>query len=608
MAGNQYLVSSSRAGLGSVVVTQDRAIIKAYLISNVGVMSTLTVAGAAQMDGVASVAAIGVARSLVAAQMDGQAQVLALSVLTAPGAAHMDGQAQVLANSLAMAMGSARMDGQAQVAVASVNMAMGAGQMDGRTAMVVAQSVPGAGLAEMDGAASMAAVAPHVYKINVFDTFIGGEDTSMLTCYKPVMLESFIGGEIIKTSSRYRLLVRDTINLTDTINYTMKFLKLIQEIVITLTPSLEPHSHYHYVFTTPIRVRPKPVPSWNAIIGLVEDLVIDQATSQKFIWGRTLKDILKISTAVGVSGQYKKTLAQLFKLIEAEGFVLRHPVALSQHIDLSLSLAGATSLKLLQKLLVATASSPRFNYHRTLTGRVIARDILEHLVSGILVELFTVHPAIDRQFIADSSLAQLLTVHPALNNKLVLKITGHLQLSPEQLVSMLYQGDPLLDGVTITALFISPSGVTTTWVVNTRTNAITEYLNYEFRSFASMGNKYIAAGAEGLYELDGDTDDGALIISNLMGGYLQLNEKKLFGIKGAYVAIRGGGRFYLKLISGDGREYVYELKAQPNLMTTKVKVGKGIKTTYMAFELVTEGQDFDLDSIEFIPMTSERRV
>jgi hypothetical protein len=28
----------------------------------------------------------------------------------------------------------------------------------------------------------------------------------------------------------------------------------------------------------------------------------------------------------------------------------------------------------------------------------------------------------------------------------------------------------------------------------------------------------------------------------------------------------------------------------------------------LAFDLVTEGQDFDLDSLEFIPMTSGRRV
>ena len=223
--------------------------------------------------------------------------------------------------------------------------------------------------------------------------------------------------------------------------------------------------------------------------------------------------------------------------------------------------------------------------------------------------IFTVQPALDRQFVADSSLAQLLTVSPALTNKLVLKITGNLQITDaDTLVKMIYAGDPLLDGVVITALYISPSGTTTTWAVNTRTNAVTEYLNYDFRSVALMSNRYIAAGADGLYELDGDTDDGAAIISELMSGYFQFNEKKLFGIKGAYVAIRGGGRFYLKLMAGDGREYIYELKAQPNLMTTKVRIGKGIRTTYMAFDLITEGQDFDLDSIEFIPMTSGRRV
>jgi hypothetical protein len=173
---------------------------------------------------------------------------------------------------------------------------------------------------------------------------------------------------------------------------------------------------------------------------------------------------------------------------------------------------------------------------------------------------------------------------------------------------MLYRGDELLDGIEITALFVSPSGTTTTWAINTRTAAVTEYMNYDFHSFAQMGNRYIAADDEGLYELDGDTDDGDLIVSRLMGGYLQLNNKKLFGLKGVYIAMRGGGRFYLKLITGDGREYVYELRAQPNLMTTKVKIGKGINTTYLAWELVTEGQDFDLDSIEFIPMTRERRV
>ena len=375
----------------------------------------------------------------------------------------------------------------------------------------------------------------------------------------------------------------------------MKFVKVIKDIAITLTPSVQPHTQFHYDLTALIGVQPKMTPRWRAALALVQSLTAHSDTSLKFIWGRGLTEMLKVSAPLDATTHYQIALAQLFKFTEVESFKLRHPIVLNQDIALSLSLIGKYGLKLLQKLSAAGTPSPAFNYHFALTGRVRAADTLEHLVSEILAELFTVHPALDRQFVANGSLAQLLTVHPLLNNKLVLKIVGNIQLSPEQLMSMIYRGDPLLDGIVITALYISPSGATTTWVVNTRTNAVTEYDNYDFRSFAQMGNRYIAAGSDGLYELDGDTDDGELIISRMMSGYLQLNEKKMFGIKGAYVAIRGGGRFYLKLISGDGREYIYELKAQPNLMTTKVKVGKGIKTTYMAFELVTEGQDFDLD-------------
>jgi hypothetical protein len=608
MALNQYLVSSSRAGLGSVIVTRDVTDTKVYLISGVGLTPSLIASGAAAMDGVASVAVMGVMTSMGVAQMDGRAHMDGISVLTGAGDGAMDGQAQVSVDGIPLAVGSPRMDGQAQVTVTSVNAAAGAAQMDGRASSVVAQSVPGAGLTEMDGEASMLAVAPNIYRVNLFETFIGGEATSMLTHYKPVMSQGVTGGEIIAASARYKRAIQSSIILTDTVINRMKFIKLIREILITLTTSPEPHLQYGYEITLPISVRPELIPSWNVVLELVEDLLVDETINEKFIWGRTLKDGFRISSVVGRGGIYYKTLTQLFKLVEAENFILRHPVALSQDIDVFQSLTGAYALKLLQKFLIGTATLPGFSYHLGLTSRVKLGDILEHLVQALLEELFTVQPAVDRQFIADSSLSQLLTIHPGFTNKLVLKLVGDIQLSPEQLVNMLYRGDPLLDGVVITALYISPSGTTTTWAVNTRTNAITEYLNYDFRSFASMGNRYIAAGPGGLYELDGDTDDGAVIISRLMSGYLQLNDKKLFGLKGAYVAIRGGGRFYLKLIAGDGREYIYELRAQPNLMTTKVKIGKGIRTTYMAFELVTEGQDFDLDSIEFIPMMSERRV
>lgn len=504
--------------------------------------------------------------SPITAQMNGAASMAAAGSLGYPITATMNGQAQMQGSTLAVTISAAEMDGVASMAAVGIAKIAGTARMDGVASMVAAWPL-GAAVGQMDGAASMVAYVPVISKLSLFED-IRLADSRML---------------------QFMLSLRAT---------------------IALSANLITHTQYRYIITSTIKVRPTLVPAWHAVLNLVQGIGISQVTSQAFIWGRMLTDIVKVSGTVSVNGIYKKILAQLFKLSDLDGFSHTIPIVLSQNINLLSSSVMAVGLKLLQNLLMASSSSPIFNYHLTLASRTIVADIIGHyhFASMVLTQLFTMHPVVNRQYVANSSMAQLLTVHPALNNKLVLQITGNLQLSPSQLVHAIYKGDPLLDGVVITALYVSPSGTTTTWAVNTRTNAVTEYMNYDFRSFTRMGDRYIAAGGGGLYELDGDTDDGTAIISELMSGYLQLNDKKLFGIKGAYVAIRGGGRFYLKLLSGDGREYVYELKAQPNLMTTKVRIGKGISTTYIAFDLVTEGQDFDLDSLEFIPMTRGRRV
>jgi hypothetical protein len=37
-------------------------------------------------------------------------------------------------------------------------------------------------------------------------------------------------------------------------------------------------------------------------------------------------------------------------------------------------------------------------------------------------------------------------------------------------------------------------------------------------------------------------------------------------------------------------------------------MGKGQRARYFAFELISAGQDFDLDTIEFVPIVVQRRV
>ena len=63
----------------------------------------------------------------------------------------------------------------------------------------------------------------------------------------------------------------------------------------------------------------------------------------------------------------------------------------------------------------------------------------------------------------------------------------------------------------------------------------------------------------------------------------------------------------LKIITGEGLTVVYSLTAD-SMQSTKIHVGKGLRTRYFAFELISTGQDFDLDTLEFVPLVVQRRV
>jgi len=160
---------------------------------------------------------------------------------------------------------------------------------------------------------------------------------------------------------------------------------------------------------------------------------------------------------------------------------------------------------------------------------------------------------------------------------------------------------------------VTPNGEFTTWAINTRTNSVMEYQNYAFNSFAQMGHRFLGAADDGLYVLDGQVDDGEAIRTRMRSGIMQLAGTKFTMFKGAYLGIRtndDGRDFILKLIYGDGpnvKETCYKIVVQ-NLKTAKVNLGKGIRARYISWELETLGADFDFDGIEFVPISSQRRV
>lgn len=197
-----------------------------------------------------------------------------------------------------------------------------------------------------------------------------------------------------------------------------------------------------------------------------------------------------------------------------------------------------------------------------------------------------------------------------LSDRVVLRLqfSDDVDLDDDPLANFIYSTG-FADNIVADILYQTPGPGVTTWAINTRTNAISEYKNFALNSVVPFGRKYVGADENGLYELNGARDLTMNVLAELAGGYLQINGAKFTGFKAAYLAVRGQGKYLLKLVGGDGTVRVYRSMSNPGLMTTKIDIGKGIRTRYVAWELVNEdGQDFDLDTIEFIPMKSARRV
>ena len=339
---------------------------------------------------------------------------------------------------------------------------------------------------------------------------------------------------------------------------------------------------------------------------LSQSLHVSRSDVEAWRWGPTLSQSLGVHLTSAVQAKYSVLDHEVVKL--AQALIRAFPAALSQSLTVHQAQTLAVGLRLLQALKLTPADAPHAHYNLGLVQALALNAAFMRFVAASLVQNLQVHAAPIVQTLRNVQLAQNLTLHGALKNTLAISLTGALGLGEIDVLKAIYRGDALLDTINLGALYVDANGTVATFAINTRTNAITEYQNYAFNSFASMGLRYIAASADGVFELDGELDDGALIPAELETGYYQMAGTKTAGIKGCYLAMRGQGQALLKIIAGDGREYVYRANVQPGLMNTKINIGKGLFARYFAFNLQTPGQDWDLDDVEFVPMMRDRRV
>ena len=336
----------------------------------------------------------------------------------------------------------------------------------------------------------------------------------------------------------------------------------------------------------------------------------DLGGSGTYVWtpGATIIEGFKFSTGLAL-----RTYAQVQM---TDGLTLAHEqvLAMLAHLTQSMTISPqfASYLGTIALARIGMSDKPvaSLKYHLPLSETLRIADIYQRFAGAFLTDGVRMGDVASRAYRAVSTITEFLTLSLTQHYAMAFRVTlkDNVDMSADALLHAVYHMN-LTEIIDLDVLYQSPSGTMTAWAINTRTGATTEYQNWDFNSFAQMGTKYIASSATGLYELNGPTDDGLSVVADIMGGFLQPAGQHLGGLKGVYLGQTGQGYWLLKLETGDGREYVYQRLSNPGLMTTKFTIGKGINARYIGWELISvEGQDFDLDAIEFVPMLRTRRV
>ena len=351
---------------------------------------------------------------------------------------------------------------------------------------------------------------------------------------------------------------------------------------------------------------------WNLTI--TSGPIIAPSTAYLFLPGAQVVETPKIAD---VSAQTMKYLMAPYEgLVASDHPQLGWALGLTSSFTLADLQVVQRGMMILEALKITDAIVSTAKYGVVLTNTLKVADLLERFLSGTWTDGVTIASQVLPHWAFNALNTDGIALRDVLVNQLFMRVTlaDGAVLDDAELLQAIYSGT-LADGVVVHAAYVSPDGTFTTWAINTRTGAVTEYQNFAFNSMAQMGRKYLGASSTGLYELDGETDSGDVNIpTHMIGGSMQPGGSHFTSFKAIYLGMkaktdapRSAPDFIFKLVAGDGRQYVYGVRPQ-DAQTTRIMLGKGLRARYFSWEMMSLGPDFDLDQIEFVPLISARRI
>lgn len=147
------------------------------------------------------------------------------------------------------------------------------------------------------------------------------------------------------------------------------------------------------------------------------------------------------------------------------------------------------------------------------------------------------------------------------------------------------------------------------WVVNMDTSASAQYEEYGFNSFFTRDGIFYGVAGNGIYKLEGASDDGAEILSTIVLGKEKFGTRDKKRVLNVYAGLSSTGIMVLK-VETDGATYYYNARnSDTDLENQRFDIGRGLKGNYWQFTIInSSGCDFSLESIQYTPIELSRGI
>lgn len=149
----------------------------------------------------------------------------------------------------------------------------------------------------------------------------------------------------------------------------------------------------------------------------------------------------------------------------------------------------------------------------------------------------------------------------------------------------------------------------TTWAINADTGAASTYENFALTGFGMWGDRQLAVGPQGIYELGAEDDDGEVIHASISFGRQGFGSSRIKVVQHIYLGV-ASPRPMRANVTVEGQSYTYDARSMNALLKTqRIDLGRGLRGTHPMITLMnTDGADFELESVRPTIVTIDRSI